>query len=94
MGATTSLYADLMRTGLSASTVRHVHVAARTMMQDAMRWGYVHRNAVALARPPNVVPTEMNILTASQVQDLLRISDEAPLRSVVATCDLYGPPCR
>ena len=78
----TTLYAGLMRTGLSASTVRHVHVAARTMMQDAMRWGYVHRNVVALAKPPKVAQTEMNILTATEVQDLLRFSDKAPLRSL------------
>ena len=78
----TTLYAELMTIGLSASTVRHVHVAARTMMQDAMRWGYISRNVVSLAKPPKAERIEMNILDAEQVQDMLRFSDRTPLRSL------------
>jgi integrase len=52
------------------------------MMQDALRWGYVHRNAVALAKPPKVERIEMTVLTAAQVQSLLEFSDATPLRSL------------
>ena len=78
----TTLYSELLVKGLSANTVRHVHVAARTMIQDALRWGYVSRNVVSLARPPKVVRTEMSILDRSEVDRLRIAADETSLRAL------------
>jgi integrase len=78
----TTLYSELLIKGLSANTVRHVHVAARTMIQDALRWGYVSRNVVSLARPPKVVRVAMSILDRPEVDRLMIEADGTPLRAL------------
>jgi integrase len=77
-----TLYSALLIKGLSANTVRHVHVAARTMIQDALRWGYVSRNVVSLAKPPKVTRTEMKILDRPEVDRLKAAADETSLRAL------------
>jgi integrase len=78
----TTLYAELLTKGLSATTVRHVHVAARTMMQDALRWDYVLRNVVSLAKPPKAIHNEMKILDRPQVDRMKVAADETSLRAL------------
>jgi integrase len=78
----TTLYSELLIKGLAANTVRHVHVAARTMMQDALRWDYVSRNVVSLAKPPKVVHTEMSILDRPEVDRLRIAADETSFRAL------------
>ena len=43
---------ELLRTGLSALTVRHIRTILTTALNKALKWGLVSRNAAALTDPP------------------------------------------
>jgi integrase len=64
-------YATLLRGGLSARTVGHVHRVTHRALGHAVRWGLVRTNVASEAEPPRVEETEIEILTADQVAALL-----------------------
>jgi integrase len=66
-----TLYADLMRSGLKARTVLHVHRAVHRMLRHAAQWGVVHSNVASLVDAPSVTPTEIDILTPTEVKAVL-----------------------
>jgi integrase len=51
--------------------VNHLHTVLHTAFAQAVRWGLVSRNVVALARPPRKVHLEVVALTAEQARTLL-----------------------
>jgi integrase len=61
-----SLYAAKLREGLSATTVRQLHAILRRAVGDAVRWGLVSRNVVALVDPPRRVRHEIRPFTPEQ----------------------------
>jgi integrase len=70
------LYGRLQRpkpggAGLSPRTVGHVHRLLRRQYSDAVRWGLVAVNPVAMAEPPRVQQTEITILSAEQIRAVL-----------------------
>jgi integrase len=71
------LYATLIKEGhrfgggLSAKTVRNVHIALRRSLADAERFGLVQRNVAALVRPPAPQRHEMTTWTPEQVRAFL-----------------------
>jgi integrase len=68
-----SVYATLQRErGLSARTVLHLHRATHRMLRHAAQWGVVHQNAATLVDAPSVQDAEIEILTPSEVQAVLR----------------------
>lgn len=66
-----SVYAELMRSGLQALTVLHVHRVVHRMLRHAAQWGTVHSNVASLVDAPTVQATEIAILTPQQVQSVL-----------------------
>ncbi|HXA30117.1 MAG TPA: tyrosine-type recombinase/integrase [Candidatus Angelobacter sp.] len=61
-------YADRLATGLSARTVRHLHVLLHAALRQAMRWDLVARNVADLAKAPRPEQKEMAVLTPDQVE--------------------------
>lgn len=70
-GDVQELLTTKLASGLSAQTVRHIRTVLRTALGQAERWGYVGRNAAALADPPRVVRHEVQPLSAEQARTLL-----------------------
>jgi integrase len=68
----TELYARLIRGGLSARTVGHVHRVLHRAFGHAAKWRLIQQNVVSLVEPPRVVSSEIEILTEEQIQTLLR----------------------
>ncbi len=62
---------DLHSSGLAARTVAYVRSILRTALNQALKWGYVVRNAAALAESPRQEKHMITPLTASQVRQLL-----------------------
>jgi integrase len=61
------LYAGLLRGGLSARSVLHIHRMLHRALRQAVRWGYVGRNVVELVDPPRVARRSISVLTPDQV---------------------------
>jgi integrase len=73
-----SLYQELLASGrrhrpggLSAKTVRNVHVLMHRALRDAVRWGYTVRNVAAAADPPKAKPAELQVWTPGQLRAFL-----------------------
>lgn len=70
------LVATKLKEGLAPRTVHHVRAVLRTMLNAALREGYVQRNAAALADPPAVPHAERTAVTAELARELLRAAQE------------------
>lgn len=57
--------------GLSPRTVHHCRRVLRTALDQAVRWGMISRNPVALTKPPKVEKTTVDAYDASQTATLL-----------------------
>jgi integrase len=68
-------YAGRLGSGLSAKTVRNLHVVIRKSLGDAARKGSVSRNVATLADPPklsrNAKPAEQRFWTAGELRQFL-----------------------
>jgi integrase len=71
------LYASLLADGhrygggLSAKTVRNVHIALRRCLADAERFGLVQRNVAALVKPPTPQRPELSTWDAAEMRTFL-----------------------
>jgi integrase len=65
------LYQEKLAAGLSPTTVSHLHTVLHGAFAEAMRWGLVPRNVVALVRPPRKAHVEVVALTVEQARALL-----------------------
>src|SRR5262245_22226550 len=65
------LYADLLAQGQAPASVRQLHAVLRRAFSQAVKWGTVVRNVIALAIPPRVARHEIQPLTAAQARALL-----------------------
>jgi integrase len=65
------LYQEKLAAGLSPTTVSHLHTVLHGALAEAVRWGLVPRNVVALVRPPRKVHVEVVALTVEQARALL-----------------------
>jgi integrase len=59
------------RGGLSAKSVKNIHGALHVALGDAVRWGYVARNAADATDPPKVVTPEMQVWSPAQLRTFL-----------------------
>ncbi len=71
-----ALYGTLLRpepptSALSASTIRRIHATLHKALADAVRWQLIARNPAAFADPPRAAKPEMNVWSASDLQDFL-----------------------
>jgi len=79
------LYAALLRDGrgdeggLAARTVGHVHRVVHRALGHAAQWSVVAQNVAALVAPPRVTQTEIDILSAPDVQTILTKLQERTL---------------
>jgi integrase len=65
------LYQEKLAAGLSPTTVNHLHTVLHGAFAEAVRWGLVPRNVVALVRPPRKAHVEVVALTVEQARALL-----------------------
>jgi integrase len=65
------LYQQKLTAGLSPTTVSHLHTVLHGAFAEAVRWGLVPRNVVALARPPRKAHVEIVALTVEEARALL-----------------------
>ena len=73
-----ALYQELLASGrrhrpggLSAKTVRNVHVLIHRALKDAVRWGYTVRNVADAVDPPKAKPAELQVWTPGQLRAFL-----------------------
>jgi integrase len=65
------LYASRLESGLSATSVAHLHAVLHRALGQAARWGLVPRNVASLATPPRIRRQEMATLSPEQARALL-----------------------
>jgi len=65
------LYADRLASGLSSTTVNHLHGTVHKALSDAERLGLVARNVSDLVNVPRMAETEIHPLSTQQVRTLL-----------------------
>ena len=79
----TELYARLLKGGLSARTVNHVHRLLHRALWQASAWEIVKQNVATSVEPPKAAPAGIVILTPEQVGDVLKRVTGRTLRPIV-----------
>jgi len=81
------LYAELLasggrrRHGLSAKSVRNVHIVVHRALADAVRWGDLSRNPADNADAPQVQRKEMRTWSAGETRTFLDSVTDDPVRA-------------
>ena len=70
--------AALLRTGLTANTVHHVHVVLAKALKDAMRKGMVHRNVCQAVDPPKPGRYEVKVPDIQAITEILDQTQDTP----------------
>lgn len=65
------VYSAMVDAGLSARTVRTLHVVLRRALADAVRWQVLSRNPADAVRPPRLQAVEMHTWDADQLRAFL-----------------------
>ena len=65
------LYTKKLESGLSPTTVRHIHARIHTALEQALRRGLVFRNVSSLVTPPKRAFREMSFLTPVEARKVL-----------------------
>src|SRR4029453_19463664 len=65
------LYGELVRAGLSPTTVLQLHRILHHALRDAMRWNLVARNATELVQPPRKAHHDFVTSTPAQARCFL-----------------------
>jgi integrase len=68
------LYRRMVEAGASPGTAHQVHRTARTALGEAVRRGYVHRNAAELAKGPRVESGTVEPYSLEEVQLILSVA--------------------
>jgi len=79
-----TLYAELQQRGLSARTIRFVHMLLGNALKQAVRWQMIRQNPVAMVDPPKVVRHEMKSLTPEQARAFISALEGDPHGVVLA----------
>lgn len=85
-----TLYAQRLDTGLSSTTVNHLHATLHKALSDAVRLGLVARNVCDFVTPPRVAETEMHPLTAEEARALVDVGSGFPLGPLYALAVATG----
>lgn len=72
-----ALYGRMLDAGLSARTVRTLHVVLHRALADAVRWDVLARNPADAVRPPRLAPTEMATWDAGALSAFLAVASDA-----------------
>ena len=65
------LYAERLASGLSPTTVHHLHAVLHKALDQALRWNLVARNVSDLVDPPRITRHEMTTLSPESARTLL-----------------------
>ncbi|MDP7577949.1 MAG: site-specific integrase [SAR202 cluster bacterium] len=76
------LYTKKLESGLSPTTVRHIHARIHTALEQAMRRGLVFRNVAGLVTPPKRAFREMLFLTPVEARKVLSAAQGDRLESL------------
>ena len=66
--------AKVLKSGLSANTVHHVHVVLSKALKDAMRKGLIYRNVCQVVQPPNIGRYEVNVPDQRAIARILELA--------------------
>ena len=66
-----TMYAKCLESGLSSTSVAHLHAVLHRALKQATQWGLVARNVATLVTPPRIRRQEMQALSPEQVRLLL-----------------------
>ena len=66
------LYNEMMKKGLSAKTVRHVHNVVSPALKQAVRWKLINQNPCELCQLPKLVKKEMTCFTPEETAIFLK----------------------
>jgi integrase len=79
-----AVYADRLASGLSTTTVHHIHKTLHKAFKDAERLRVVARNVTKLVNVPRVAETEIHPLSAEESRQLLNVAGEERLFALYA----------
>lgn len=85
-----ALYAAKLTTGLSTTTVRHLHGTLHKALADALRLGLVARNVTEAVTPPRRRSVEMHPLTGEETRAFLEAVRRDRLSALYALAVLTG----
>jgi integrase len=68
-------YADRHKSGLSSTTVHHIHVVLHRALRQAVRWGMIPTNATEMVDAPKRTLPEVEVWDAAQVTRFFLKSD-------------------
>jgi len=76
------LYSDMLKKGLSATTVLHTHRLLSEILGHAVKWGVIIRNVCDAVDPPRPQRREMTALDSTQAQKLLEATAQSPYGAI------------
>lgn len=76
------LYADALASGLSSTSVRHIHAMLHAALAQAESWGLIARNVARLVQPPRAARKETRTLTDEQARTLLESARSSRLEAL------------
>ena len=80
----------MLERGLSPRTAAGCRTTLRKAMSDALRDGFVHRNAAAQARPPRIPGRAVEYLARDELRRLLDSLEDDPLGPLVTLAAMTG----
>jgi len=66
--------------GLSEQSVVHIHRVLRKAFRQAVKWQLLGRNPIEAVSPPRVSHQEMRVLNPAEIEKLLVVLDDHPMR--------------
>jgi integrase len=84
------LYAELLESGLSPTTVHHIHVTLHGALKQALRWGMIDRNSTELIDPPRRTQPETQTWSLEESQMVLAAGDQTNLGALWRLALLTG----
>jgi integrase len=76
------LYADRLSSGLSGTSVRHLHNTIHCALADAVKWGLVVRNVCDAVDPPARSRVEMKTWSSAEARAFLAAADGDELEAL------------
>jgi len=71
-----SLYSKKLKAGLSRRTVQYIHAIIRRSLNEAVRWGLIHRNPTDAVTPPRPKKAPPQTLSIEQAKLYLKSVEE------------------
>ncbi|MCL0103361.1 site-specific integrase [Dehalococcoidia bacterium] len=84
------LYATKLNDGLSARTVRYLHIVLHKALQTAMKWGRVSRNVADSVDLPRGRRTEMQTWDEDDITRFLEVARKTPYFALFHTALFTG----